>query len=157
MTSETASRDRRDRWSSRYVTRRRGHFCCLCHDLRLCYAIGERESASVARRNGSDRTFGSSGHPGQCAIRANRQPGTITASSLCFLCYPNNRLAYILALKGGRLVSSGEAGLISMLDVVLGPLWVWLFGGFNWSSHHPEEDVGIAGRRRSDRALRAKL
>ena len=35
-------------------------------------------------------------------------------------------LAQILALKGGRLVSSGEAGLISMLDVVLGPLWVWL-------------------------------
>ena len=36
-------------------------------------------------------------------------------------------LAYILALKGGRVISSGEAGLISMLDVVLGPLWVWLF------------------------------
>lgn len=36
-------------------------------------------------------------------------------------------LAYILALKGGRLVASGEAGLISMLDVVLGPFWVWLF------------------------------
>ncbi len=36
-------------------------------------------------------------------------------------------LAYILVLKGGRLVSSGEAGLISMLDVVLGPFWVWLF------------------------------
>jgi drug/metabolite transporter (DMT)-like permease len=36
-------------------------------------------------------------------------------------------LAYILALKGGRLVSSGEAGLISMLDVVLGPFWVWVF------------------------------
>ena len=36
-------------------------------------------------------------------------------------------LAYILALRGGRLISSGEAGLISMLDVVLGPCWVWLF------------------------------
>ena len=36
-------------------------------------------------------------------------------------------LAYILALRGGRLISSGEAGLISMLDVVLGPFWVWLF------------------------------
>ena len=36
-------------------------------------------------------------------------------------------LAYILALKGGRLISSGEAGLISMLDVVLGPFWVWPF------------------------------
>lgn len=36
-------------------------------------------------------------------------------------------LAYVLVLKGGRLISSGEAGFISMLDVVLGPLWVWLF------------------------------
>ena len=36
-------------------------------------------------------------------------------------------LAYVLALEGGRLTTSGEAGLISMLDVVLGPLWVWFF------------------------------
>ncbi|MCB8879358.1 DMT family transporter [Acidisoma cellulosilytica] len=36
-------------------------------------------------------------------------------------------LAYLLVLKGGRLISSGEAGFISMLDVVLGPFWVWLF------------------------------
>ena len=36
-------------------------------------------------------------------------------------------IAYVLVLKGGRLISSGEAGLISMLDVVLGPFWVWLF------------------------------
>ncbi len=34
--------------------------------------------------------------------------------------------AYVLALEGGRRVSPGEAGFISMLDVVLGPLWVWL-------------------------------
>ena len=36
-------------------------------------------------------------------------------------------VAYILALRGARLIPSGEAGLISMLDVVLGPFWVWLF------------------------------
>lgn len=36
-------------------------------------------------------------------------------------------LAYVLVLAGGRLISSGEAGLISMLDIVLGPFWVWLF------------------------------
>ena len=45
-------------------------------------------------------------------------------------------LAYILALKGGRLISSGEAGLISMLDVVLGPFWVWLF--------YAERPTGVA-------------
>lgn len=36
-------------------------------------------------------------------------------------------LGYILLLLGSRLVSAGEAGLLSMLDVVLGPFWVWLF------------------------------
>lgn len=44
-------------------------------------------------------------------------------------------IGYILVLIGGRLVGSGEAGLLSMLDVVLGPLWVWLFF---------DERIGIA-------------
>ncbi|GAB0118875.1 DMT family transporter [Acidisoma sp. 7E03] len=35
-------------------------------------------------------------------------------------------IAFVLVLEGGRRVTSGEAGFISMLDVVLGPLWVWL-------------------------------
>lgn len=35
-------------------------------------------------------------------------------------------LAYLLFLAGGRHIPSGEAGLIGLLDVVLGPLWVWL-------------------------------
>ena len=35
-------------------------------------------------------------------------------------------IGYILALDGGRRIGSGEAGIISTLDVVLGPLWVWL-------------------------------
>ena len=35
-------------------------------------------------------------------------------------------LAYVLFLTGGRYIPSGEAGLIGMIDVVLGPLWVWL-------------------------------
>ena len=35
-------------------------------------------------------------------------------------------LAYLLFLTGGRHVPSGEAGLLGLLDVVLGPLWVWL-------------------------------
>lgn len=36
-------------------------------------------------------------------------------------------IAYILVLTGSRYVSSSEAGFLSMLDVVLGPLWVWWF------------------------------
>jgi drug/metabolite transporter (DMT)-like permease len=38
-------------------------------------------------------------------------------------------LAYLLFLTGGRLIPSSEAGLIGLLDVVLGPLWVWLAFG----------------------------
>ncbi len=35
-------------------------------------------------------------------------------------------LAYLLFLTGARYIRSGEAGLIAVLDVILGPLWVWL-------------------------------
>jgi len=38
----------------------------------------------------------------------------------------NTAFAYLLFLVGGRHIPSGEAGLIAMLDVVLGPFWVWL-------------------------------
>jgi drug/metabolite transporter (DMT)-like permease len=37
--------------------------------------------------------------------------------------------AYVLALNGGRYIAAGEAGFIQMLDVVLGPLLVWIFFG----------------------------
>ncbi len=36
-------------------------------------------------------------------------------------------LAYVLALTGGRYITAGESGFIQMLDVVLGPLLVWMF------------------------------
>ena len=49
-------------------------------------------------------------------------------------------LAYILALRGGRSISSGEAGLISMLDVVLGPFWVWIL-----CSERPPAIVLVSG------------
>jgi drug/metabolite transporter (DMT)-like permease len=38
----------------------------------------------------------------------------------------NTALAYYFVLRGARLIPSAEVGLISTLDVVLGPLWVWL-------------------------------
>jgi drug/metabolite transporter (DMT)-like permease len=40
-----------------------------------------------------------------------------------------NALAYMLFLTGSRYIPSGEAGLIALLDVVLGPLWVYLAFG----------------------------
>ncbi|UTS88150.1 DMT family transporter [Rhizobium anhuiense] len=36
-------------------------------------------------------------------------------------------IGYVLLLLGSRRVGSGEAGLLSMLDVILGPIWVWIF------------------------------
>jgi drug/metabolite transporter (DMT)-like permease len=38
----------------------------------------------------------------------------------------NTALAYVLFLTGGRYIPSGEAGIIGLIDVVLGPFWVWL-------------------------------
>ncbi len=38
-------------------------------------------------------------------------------------------LAYTLAMIGGRHIPSAEAGLIGLLEVVLGPLWVWIAFG----------------------------
>ena len=47
--------------------------------------------------------------------------GLLFLFSLC-----TQSLSYILFLAGGRRVRSAEAGLVALLDVVLGPLWVWL-------------------------------
>lgn len=52
-------------------------------------------------------------HPGQ--IAALTAFGVLTTG-----------IGYILALEGSRRIGSGEAGIVTMLDVVLGPLWVWL-------------------------------
>ena len=52
-------------------------------------------------------------------------PTQLLACALCGVF--TTGLAHILALKGGRPTSSGEADLISILDIVLGPFWVWLF------------------------------
>jgi drug/metabolite transporter (DMT)-like permease len=40
-------------------------------------------------------------------------------------------LAFVLFMEGAKLIPSIEAGLISQLDVVLGPLWVFLAFGEN--------------------------
>jgi drug/metabolite transporter (DMT)-like permease len=40
-------------------------------------------------------------------------------------------LAFVLFMEGAKLVPSAEAGLISLLDVVLGPVWVFIAFGEN--------------------------
>ncbi len=56
-------------------------------------------------------------------------PGIPTLPQLVILALfgiTTTALAYLLFLTGGRHIPSGEAGLIGLLDVVLGPVWVWL-------------------------------
>jgi drug/metabolite transporter (DMT)-like permease len=40
-------------------------------------------------------------------------------------------LAFVLFMEGAKFIPSAEAGLISLLDVVLGPIWVFLAFGEN--------------------------
>lgn len=40
-------------------------------------------------------------------------------------------VSFVLFMEGARLIPSAEAGLISQLDVVLGPIWVFLAFGEN--------------------------
>lgn len=38
-------------------------------------------------------------------------------------------ISYIMIMIGGRMIGTGEAGFLSLIDVVLGPVWVWLLFG----------------------------
>ena len=52
-------------------------------------------------------------------------------------------------MEGAKFIPSAEAGLISLLDVVLGPVWVFIAFG---------ENPGLATiTRRRDRARRRRL
>ncbi len=71
---------------------------------------------------------------GMCAIAcwplaASGSPGLYNLIVLALFGVTTTALAYLLFLLGGRHIPSGEAGLIGLLDVVLGPFWVWLVFG----------------------------
>jgi drug/metabolite transporter (DMT)-like permease len=53
-------------------------------------------------------------------------PSTSQLLTLMLFGVSNTALAYYFVLRGARLIPSAETGLISTLDVVLGPLWVWM-------------------------------
>jgi drug/metabolite transporter (DMT)-like permease len=75
-------------------------------------AVGALVAATVA--------FGVSPHP------------TVSAYDLCVLAafgLTTICIAFILFMEGAKHIPAAEAGLISMLDVVLGPLWVFLAFG----------------------------
>ncbi len=58
---------------------------------------------------------------GPRAVPTPAEFGLIFLFGLC-----TQSLSYILFLAGGRRCRAAEAGLVALLDVVLGPLWVWL-------------------------------
>ncbi len=62
-------------------------------------------------------------------LTAGGSPGLYHLIVLALFGVTTTALAYLLFLLGGRHIPSGEAGLIGLLDVVLGPFWVWLVFG----------------------------
>lgn len=78
-----------------------------------------------------DVTLGIACAAGLCAIGCGLlarggvpTPGQLGLIFLFSLC--TQSLSYVLFMAGGRHIPAAESGLIALLDVVLGPLWVWL-------------------------------
>ena len=53
--------------------------------------------------------------------------GTLDVTLLATLGICQIGLGFVLLTIGGRLSPAGEVALITLLEIVLGPLWVWLF------------------------------
>jgi drug/metabolite transporter (DMT)-like permease len=53
--------------------------------------------------------------------------GTLDVTLLATLGICQIGLGFVLLTIGGRLIPAGEVALITLLEIVLGPLWVWLF------------------------------
>jgi drug/metabolite transporter (DMT)-like permease len=58
-------------------------------------------------------------HPGQI--------GALDVTLLATLGIAQIGLGFIFLTIGGRLIPAGEVALITLLEIVLGPLWVWVF------------------------------
>ena len=55
------------------------------------------------------------------------QIGGLDVSLLATLGIAQIGLGFIFLTIGGRLIPAGEVALITLLEIVLGPLWVWVF------------------------------
>ncbi|MDF1749296.1 MAG: DMT family transporter [Alphaproteobacteria bacterium] len=53
-------------------------------------------------------------------------PDAYTLFIIFLLAFLTTALAFLFFLFGGRHIASSEAALIALLDVILGPLWVWI-------------------------------
>jgi drug/metabolite transporter (DMT)-like permease len=109
----------------------------LGNGFALLMTLGFAASIVIARRwTGYDATLVTGLASSLCALACF---ATILASSrtlpvpnasqlgiLFLFSLATQSLSYLFFLLGSRHVPSSEAGLIALLDVVLGPLWVWL-------------------------------
>jgi drug/metabolite transporter (DMT)-like permease len=55
--------------------------------------------------------------------------GTLDVTLLAALGITQIGLGFVFLTIGGRLIPAGEVALITLLEIVLGPLWVWVFLG----------------------------
>ncbi|HST14828.1 MAG TPA: DMT family transporter [Gaiellaceae bacterium] len=53
--------------------------------------------------------------------------GTLDVALLAALGITQIGLGFVFLTIGGRLIPAGEVALITLLEIVLGPLWVWVF------------------------------
>jgi drug/metabolite transporter (DMT)-like permease len=53
--------------------------------------------------------------------------GTLDLTLLATLGLTQIGLGFVFLTIGSRLIPAGEVALITLLEVVLGPLWVWMF------------------------------
>jgi drug/metabolite transporter (DMT)-like permease len=55
--------------------------------------------------------------------------GALDVTLLAALGITQIGLGFVFLTIGGRLIPAGEVALITLLEIVLGPLWVWMFLG----------------------------
>jgi drug/metabolite transporter (DMT)-like permease len=55
--------------------------------------------------------------------------GSLDVTLLAALGITQIGLGFVFLTIGGRLIPAGEVALITLLEIVLGPLWVWVFLG----------------------------
>jgi drug/metabolite transporter (DMT)-like permease len=100
--------------------------------LALMMTVGFAGPIVMARRwRALDVTLAIACAAGLCAIGCGLlarggipAPGQLGLLFLFSVC--TQSLSYVLFMAGGRQIPGAESGLIALLDVVLGPLWVWL-------------------------------
>ena len=66
--------------------------------------------------------------------------GPLDVTLLALLGVTQIGLGFVFLTIGGRLIPAGEVALITLLEIVLGPLWVWAF-----LSEHPSTATLVGG------------